>query len=143
MASREDLIEELNLIQRIIERQASNSFKIKAWTVTLVVVALLFRSSNFQLFAAAVPLFVFWGLDAYFLKQERQYRELYDWVRENRQDTDEHLFDLNASRFKDEVDGIPGTMFSKTLGWFYGSIGALLILYTLGLVCLNGGSFLG
>lgn len=141
--SKENLLEELNLIQNVIERQASNSFRIKAWTVTLVVVALLFRSNDFQLFAAAVPLLVFWALDAYFLKQERQYRELYDWVRENRHDTDEHLFDLNASRFKNEVDGISGTMFSKTLVWFYGSIGLLLVLYTVGLVLMNGGSFLG
>lgn len=139
----EETLRELELIQGVIERQANNSFRIKGWTVTLVVVALIFRTNDFQLFGAFIPLVVFWGLDAYFLQQERQYRMLYDWVRENRTDTDDRRFDLDASRFEDRVDDIQGMMLSRTLLAFYGSIGVLLAIYAVVVFSMNGGSVLG
>lgn len=137
------MYQEFEMIQNIIDRQASNSFKIKGWTVTLVVVALLFRTSNFQLFGAVLPLLGFWGLDAYFLRQECKYRELYNWVRQNRPESDDHLFDLNASRFDDDVDGFVSTMFSPTLVAFYGMIALLLVGFSIATIYTNGGSTLG
>lgn len=143
MASKEDMFEEFELIQNVIERQADNSFKIKGWTVTLVVVALIFKTEDFHVIAAFLPLLGFWGLDAYFLKQEKKYRCLYNWVREHRQDEDGHLFDLDASRFEDEVDGVLRTMLSPTLAVFYGIIGVLLVIYTYIVFQVNGVTFLG
>lgn len=139
----EATLRELELIQGVVERQANNSFRIKGWTVALVVVALVFRTNDFQLIGAFLPLLVFWGLDAYFLRQERQYRLLYDWVRENRPDSDDRRFGLDASSFEDSVDGVPRTMFSHTLLAFYGSIGVLLALYSVILISVNGVSGLG
>ncbi len=140
---REHMYQEFEMIQNIIDRQASNSFKIKGWTVTLVVVALLFRTSNFQLFGAVLPLIGFWGLDAYYLRQECKYRELYNWVRQARPESDEHLFDLDASRFENDIDGFIPMMFSTTLVLFYGVIALLLIGFSVVTIYTNGGAALG
>ena len=126
---KECMFKEIEIIQEIIKRMAYNSFMIKGWAVTLVVVTLLLRGTKIQAFIAFIPLLVFWFLDAYFLWQERMYRKLYDWVVRNRWNTDEYLFDMNAYRFRDEVQSRFRIMFSVTLGWFYGSIAALVILY--------------
>lgn len=143
MSEREDLLREFELIQRVIERQADNSFKIKGWTVTLIVVAIVFRTNDFQLIGAFVPLLAFWGLDAYFLRQEKMYRELYDWVRENRPENQDHSFDLDATRFEDEVEGLISTMRTPTLLWFYLPIAILLTLYTVFVFITNGGGVYG
>jgi hypothetical protein len=37
---------------------------------------------------------------------------------------------MNAYRFKDEVQSRFRIMFSITLGWFYGSIAILVIIYS-------------
>lgn len=143
MSSDNGFHQELEHIQNIIDRQASNSFKIKGWTVTLVVVALLFRTNNFQLFAAFIPLIGFWYLDAYYLRQERKFRELFDWVRLNRDDTDDHLFDMDPSRFEDKVDGTTQLMTTRSMFTFYGTIAGLLIIYTIILIWINGGAIFG
>jgi len=64
---------------------------------------------------------------------------LYDWVVNNRLKTDEYLFDMDAYRFKDKVQSIPRIMFSITLGWFYGSIAVLIIIYAFLLLTIKGG----
>ncbi len=131
--SREELktfmLKEIEIIQDIIKRMAFNSFMIKGWTITLVAVTLLLKGSKEQIFVALIPLLVFWFLDAYFLWQERLYRHLYRWIVENRLQTDAYLFDLNAYRFKDQEQSRLRIMFSLTLGWFYGSILALILIY--------------
>lgn len=133
-------VEELKIIQGIIKRMAFNSFLIKGWSITLVVATLLLKGNKYQVLIAFIPLLVFWFLDAYFLWQERMYRELYKWVVENRLKTDEYLFDMNAARrFKDKVQSKFRIMFSTTLGWFYGSIAILVIIYTLILLTIKGG----
>jgi len=136
---REYMLKEIEIIQDIIKRMASNSFIMKGWAITLVVVTLLLQGSKYQVWIAFIPLIVFWFLDAYFLWQERMYRKLYDWVRNNRLKTDEFLFDMNAYRFKDTVQSRFRIMFSITLGWFYGSIAILVIIYTLILLIMKEG----
>jgi len=142
MENKESLKEykEIGIIQDIIKRMAFNSFMIKGWAITLVVVALLLRGTEkYQVWIAFIPLLVFWFLDAYFLWQERLYRKLYEWVINNRLKTDEYLFDMNAYRFKDEVQSKFRTMFSITLGWFYGSIAILIIVYSIFLFLVQKG----
>jgi hypothetical protein len=112
---------------------------IKGWAITLVVVALLLKGAKYQVLIAFIPLLVFWFLDAYFLWQERMYRKLYNWVISNRLKTEEHLFDMNAYRFKDTIQSRFRIMFSITLGWFYCSIAVLVIIYGL-ILFTKGGS---
>ena len=137
---KEYMIKEIEIIQDIIKRMSFNSFMIKGWAITLVVVSLLLKGTEkYQIWIAFIPLLVFWFLDAYFLWQERLYRKLYEWVVNNRLNTDEYLFDMNAYRFRDKVQSIPRIMFSITLGWFYGSIVILIIIYFLILLITKGG----
>jgi len=137
---KEFMLKEIEIIQDIIKRMAFNSFMIKGWALTLVVVTLLLQSTEkYKVWLAFIPLLVFWFLDAYFLWQERLYRKLYEWVINNRLKTEEYLFDMNAYRFKNEVQSIPRIIFSITLGWFYGSIAVLIIIYALILFVTKGG----
>lgn len=124
-------IEELKIIQDIIKRMAFNSFMIKGWALTLIVATLLLKGSESKVLIAFIPLIVFWFLDAHFIWQEKMYRELYKWVVENRIKTDEYLFDMNAYRFKDNVQPRLKIMFSITLGWFYGCIAILIIIFAI------------
>ncbi len=128
---REFMLKEIEIIQDIIKRMAFNSFMIKGWTITLVAVTLLLRGSEYQVLIAFIPILVFWFLDAYFLWQERLYRRLYNWVIKNRTNTDQYLFDMNAYRFKNEEQSRLRIMFSITLGWFYGSIFILTLIYAI------------
>lgn len=135
---KEYMFKEIDIIQDVIKRMAFNSFMIKGWAITLVVITLLLKGTEYQVWLAFIPLLVFWFLDAYFLWQERLYRKLYDWVINNRLKTDEYLFDMNAYRFKDEVQSKFRIMFSVTLGWFYGSIAILIIIYALIVLTTKG-----
>lgn len=137
---KEYMLKEIDIIQDIIKRMAFNSFMIKGWAITLVVVSLLLKGTDkYQVWIAFIPLVVFWFLDAYFLRQERMYRKMYKWVINNRLKTEEYLFDMNARRFENEVQSIPRTMFSITLGWFYGPMAILVIIYALMLLIMKGG----
>ena len=136
---KEYMLKEIDIIQDIIKRMAFNSFMIKGWVITLVVVTLLLKGSNHQIWIAFIPLLFFWFLDAYFLCQESMYRKLYDWVINNRLKTEEHLFDMKTRRFENEVQSIPRIMFSTTLGWFYVPMTILVIIYALMLLIIKGG----
>ena len=135
---KEFMLKEIEIIQDIIKRMAFNSFMIKGWAITLVVVALLLKGTHkYQVWIAFIPLVVFWFLDAYFLWQERLYRKLYDWVVQNRLKTNEHLFDMNAYRFKGEVQSKLRIMFSITLGWFYGAIAVMVAIYAIAVLLIQ------
>jgi hypothetical protein len=137
---KEYMLKEIEIIQDIIKRMAFNSFLIKGWAITLVVVALLLKGAEYQVWIAFIPLLAFWFLDTYFLWQERLYRKLYDWVVSNRLNTDEYLFDMNAYRFKQEVQSRFRIMFSITLGWFYGSIAILIAAHAVLLFLVQKGA---
>ena len=124
------LIDEIKIIQDIIKRMADNSFKIKGWTISLIVITLIFKgNSNISHLLAFLPLISFWILDTYYLRIERIYRKLYAWVIKNRLKTDEYLFDLNPKRFEKEVDSYLKVMFSISLRIFYGGLFVLLLFF--------------
>lgn len=130
---KKDLYKEIDLIQSVMQRMSSTSFLIKGWTITLVAIIFSSRTQVDALPLVIIPIILFWILDAFFLHQGRLYRHLYEWVITNRMQTSEHLFSLNASRFKSEVGSHWKVMFSFTLLLFYG---ATLVLALLGIVLL-------
>lgn len=74
----------LELIQAVVTRLAGNSFTAKGWSITLIaaIVALSSRTSQPGfVIVGLLPALCFWGLDAYYLRQERLFRKLYDAVR--------------------------------------------------------------
>jgi len=77
-------IKHLEMVQAVINRMASNSFMLKGWAVTLVagVFVLASKDSNKIFFLIAyIPIVMFWFLDSYYLRLERQYRALYNSIR--------------------------------------------------------------
>lgn len=123
------LFKEVDIIEDIVRRMAYNSFLIKGWTITLVVITLLLKGIPIQTFIAFIPLLTFWFLDAYYLQQERLYRRLYVWVCVNRMNTSDHLLSMNAYRFATEEKSKFQIMFSISLLPFYGSILILMVAY--------------
>jgi hypothetical protein len=74
-----------------------------------------------------LPVIAFWGLNAYYLRAERQYRVLFDRVRSR--DADVQPFSMHARN--ERVDSWWNTMWSPTLRAFYGVIfvvGTILIV---------------
>lgn len=121
------LIEEVKLIQDIVKRMANNSFNVKTWAITLVVATLLFKGNDKNIFIAFIPLFAFWYLDAYYLRQERLFREIHKWITSYRINNEDKLFDFNPTRFNDKVQSVKKIMWSISILPFYGSIFLMLI----------------
>lgn len=73
----------LGFLQTAIARMASNSFLVKGWSMTLVsaLLGLAVDAGGAGPSAVALlPALAFWGLDGYFLGQERLFRDLYQRV---------------------------------------------------------------
>jgi hypothetical protein len=82
-AEQEMTVKHLEMIQAIISRLAQNSFAVKGWSITLVsaVFAVIVAQSRPDLvWITLIPTLIFWGLDAYYLRLERLYRNLYEAV---------------------------------------------------------------
>ena len=130
----ENKVAHLEMIQRVIARMASNSFLIKRWSVTLVVALFALAAADRNVLfvcLACFPALMFWALDAYFMRQERLFRKLYDRVR----GAESIDFSMDTRPFKAEVAGILGVAWSVTLRLFHGTIFAVVILVTVLMVC--------
>lgn len=122
----DEKIKHLEFIQAVINRMANTSFLLKGWSITVIAGLFAFsaRQNEETLLGLAMVLtFVFWGLDAFFLWQERLYRALYEHVR--LQPHGEIDFSMNASRFGAEHWFIAAP-FSVTLLPFYGFVACTL-----------------
>ncbi|MYF57416.1 hypothetical protein F4225_17090, partial [Candidatus Poribacteria bacterium] len=92
MNGTEKVIKHLEMTQAVINRLGRNSFLLKSWSMTILVAAMVliakpdFSSPYFSL-VLLIPVMGFWGLDGYFLMQERRFREIYKEIRQQ-EDTD-------------------------------------------------------
>ena len=110
-------LKHLEFIQRVIDRLATDSFRMKGWAVVLVsaLLVLLAREGRVEFaYIGFVPVLVFWGLDGYFLRQERLFRDLYDHVRVLDEPDIDFSMETNAFR-RNWMDAT----FSRTLFPFY------------------------
>ena len=120
----------LEMIQAVVNRMSENSFLLKGWSVVLVsaLFALAASDSHPQfVYLAYFPAIAFWGLDGYFLRQEKLFRKLYDRVR--------HLedsgidFSMDTSVVVREVSAWTDVVFSKTLIVFHATVlGSIVIV---------------
>lgn len=121
-------LKHLEFIQGTINRLSTNSFLLKGWSVVLVAGLFALSAANSVLafvYLAYLPAIVFWGLDGYFLWQERVYRELYNRVRTK--DPDEIDFSMDTRDVSKDVSGWIHATLSKTLIPFHGVlIGAII-----------------
>ena len=122
-------LKHLEFIQGIVNRLATDSFRLKGWTVVLVsaVVVLLARTGRIGITHAAVaPVIAFWGLDGYFLWQERLFRALYDHVRQLPESDIDFSMDVSPYRTNRTRTWL-GATFSRTLIGFYGTLAAFIL----------------
>ena len=123
-------LKHLEFIQAVINRMAANSFYLKGWSITLVaaIFVLATKDGNPNMVPVAyLPALAFWFLDAYFLRQERLFRQLYDTIRQ--QPTSEIDFTMDISTLGGDAKGgsYSSAMFSITLRWFHGALIAAII----------------
>lgn len=115
-------LKHLELILGVVNRLSTNSFMLKGWSVVLM--SALFalsasdRHSSF-VFVAYIPVLVFWGLDGFFLWQERLHRALYNHVRMLKEE--EIDFSMDTTPFKGGNGWFDATR-SKTLVVFHGTL---------------------
>lgn len=112
----------LEMIQGVINRMASNSFLLKGWAVTLVagIFALSSKDADKLYFLIAyIPILVFWGLDAYYLLQERLYRKLYDKICLLQEQSVDFSMDASVPESNNEKYSFWNCVFSKTELGFY------------------------
>lgn len=127
---KKDMFKEIDLIQAIINRMATTSSLFKGWTVTLMTAILTFRGKEpGAAYLAIIPILLFWFLDAYFLRTEKSYRRLYQWIVTHRLREKTDTFSLNIDRFVKEEGSILKVMFSLTLIAFYGAATVLVAVY--------------
>jgi hypothetical protein len=124
-------LEVIGTIQHIINRMATNSFIIKGWAVAVLGILLLLNGSRYQALTGVFALLVFWYLDAYFVRQKKMYRALYEEIVENKLNLSDEFFDMRTAQNEAGIE-IPRSstlMFSKTLLIFYGSFLTLTCAY--------------
>lgn len=95
----ENIHKHLDLIMSVINRMAGNSFKLKGWSMTLVAALIALSITVDEKIAtmaiSLIPIFVFWGLDGYYLFQERLFRDVYKET--SRTDNDAINYDMNPN----------------------------------------------
>lgn len=112
----------LDMILSIIQRMASNSFALKGWAVSLVAGIFILASNDtdkMYFLVAYVPVVVFWGLDAYYLLQERLFRSLYNKVRILKDEKIDFNMDTSLPEFYKNKNTYLNCLFSRTELWFY------------------------
>lgn len=130
-------IRHLEMIQAVINRMAANSFALKGWAVTLVagIFALAAKDADKTYFLIAyIPILIFWGIDSYYLLQEKMYRDLYDNIRQKGPEEIDFCMKLQekSKNSENERDYIFCCL-SRTELWFYVPLAiasAVIILIT-------------
>ncbi|WP_291654072.1 hypothetical protein [Clostridium sp.] len=137
------LEKEINLIQSCINRMSQNSFYLKGWLVSLVGILLALKPTNLILINICLIIISisFWYLNATYLRYEKQYRELYNWViKERLKGNNKFLYSLDINRFDKNVDSRIKIMFKNTTLCFYGTITLILCLLLVILIYNQGGT---
>lgn len=125
-------IKHLEFIQSVINRMANNSFMVKGWSITLIsgLFALSFSVDGpLMVFLPLIPALSFWLLDAYYLRQEKLFRQLYDQSRRAyiEKSVSFELLNMNVETYDKKVKNYFQLAFSRTLIWFHG-INFLLVI---------------
>lgn len=124
-------LKHLEIIQQVITRMASNSFLLKGWSVTLIAallaIALKEPKAKDMILVGLLPAVMFWGLDGFFLYQERLYRKLWETIAEESQSAPTD-FRMKPSKEERKNECWLCATLSKTLVPFHGTLVATLIV---------------
>ncbi len=129
----DDRVKHLEFIQAAITRLSGHSFLVKGWSITLTAALFVLASKDQRpsfSFVILYPALVFWGLDAYFLRQERLFRKLYDSVRQQptAQEGSPGWFSLETANIEPQVPGFWSTLFAPTIGSFHSVVVIVVLL---------------
>ncbi|MDL5514463.1 hypothetical protein QSE00_21810 [Arenibacter sp. M-2] len=127
MEKHDNLHKELDLIQSVINRMANNSFLIKGWAMTLMSALAAFgkdtilgsASGIYYLLLMIGILIPFWWLDAYYLKQERLFRQIYNTAISDPKSLNRTQYDLTPANMGRDGKNVLKGMWAKALSWFY------------------------
>ncbi len=126
-------LKHLEFVQNIISRQAGNSFLLKGWSLTIATATFGYSASKSTWGVASVgalAMLGFWYLDAYYLKQERLFRCLYDDVRKEAPESESLSMSTEPFKRREDVKMIK-VITSRTLVSFYGVIILIGILVSI------------
>lgn len=134
MAFDEAVAKHLDFIQGVVTRMANNSFLLKGWALTVAGAFYGFAAKGSSVRVAAIglmPVLVFWGLDAYYLRQERLFRKLYDAVRAvPPAEPPVAPYSMNTQPYQGQVASWLKVAFSRTEWPYYGVIFVIGVVLT-------------
>ena len=130
---REDIGKHLEFIQNNIVRMANTSFLLKGWSVTLAAALFALAAKDMNSLFAVVALFpalVFWALDAYYLRQERLFRRLYDDVANPPAERSAPIpsFSMDTAYCRDQVPTWSRTLLAPSVALLHGVVVAAVLL---------------
>ena len=99
-----------------------NALSAQGWSVTLAVALEVFlkgEAALAYLFVPALPVVAFWLLDAWYLKRERLFRQLFDDVRKKNGPPD---FSMDVDAFTNSTSTLRKAAASLTIFGFYGPV---------------------
>lgn len=124
MPEAEDRRKHLEFVEAVIARQASNSFLVKGWGLTVATVAFAFavKENAWEVAAVGVlAVLAFWYLDSFFLRQERLFRCLYNAVIDAEGEEPIPAYSMDTTPFKDVHDNLwPQVLRRRTVSLFFG-----------------------
>lgn len=126
-------VKHLEMIEGVINRMASNSFLLKGWSVTLAAAILALTVKEGAGRAALVALssvVAFWALDAFYLRQERCFRKLYEALASEFKEANSATvepFSMNTKPFSEEVPAVWETMIAGTVWPLHGVLAVVVI----------------
>jgi hypothetical protein len=109
-------IKHLELVQSVISRMAQQSFQLKGWSVTVATAIFAFAAKESSPGLATLALFpaiAFWCLDAFYLRQERLYRKLYEAIADPVRIV--RPFSMDTSDYAGQVESWRKTLAAKTI----------------------------
>ena len=140
----ENRIAHLEVIQGVIGRMAQQSFLLKGWAVTLVAAVIAFAASDGKesvAFLALLPALVFWGLDGYYLWQERLFRCIYNRVRTEQPGTfGDQVFTMDTSPHKSKWESWIVALCRPTVAIFHGAVVTAIVAGIIVLITQGGAS---
>ncbi len=132
MDERKELqIKSMEFCQGNISRMANNSSVLKAWFLVAFTALFTFfaksvsSETSYNVTLAdliwILPMLVFPLLDAFYLKQERMFIDVYNDFEKSINGTDDprQPFDLKPSKRQREKYNLLNVVFSMSIGWFY------------------------
>ena len=121
----------LGMIQGVVNRLAQSSFLLKGWSVVLVSALLAVAAGRDQgslVAVAFLPAVTFWGLDGYFLWQERLFRALYDHVRTQNEADLDYGMDTRWLPNLGSHHRWLSAVFSRTVWLFHGAVVLTIVI---------------